>query len=327
MPWVGAAPGAMARLPLQPVIPSCRCPGGKGVSREHGWWMPTEVADGARAAVESSRRSSSCSSPSPGEALPRGQQCLARARGACVPLGPQRGTTPPAAPGLSGDAGASLAVPGGCCLSTASSWPPWPAAPLPWLCGATGHITGCSGAPGGRASRAATSSSSPTSPAMAWELFPCALPAERGGEGWEGKAPGQGAAEPRRWARTSLLAKQYSTATRKPWRESRGMRPHHLPLSQGWGGVGLPTPFLGALGAEVPPATAAPAQEAPSCTHSATGLGVGEAASPSLSPRGAPWGEQPSDSPSIVCPGQSKEASCSRLTWKELRKRVKNTLT
>lgn len=29
---------------------------------------------------------------------------------------------------------------------------------------------------------------------------------------------------------------------------------------------------------------------------------------------------------SMVCPGQSKDMSRSHLTWKELRKRVKNTL-
>ena len=57
--------------------------------------------------------------------------------------------------------------------------------------------------------------------------------------------------------RTSLLAKQYSTATRKPWRKSRGVSPHCHPFSRGWDGLSLPGPFLGGFGAEVPPATTA----------------------------------------------------------------------
>lgn len=66
--------------------------------------------------------------------------------------------------------------------------------------------------------------------------------------------------------------------------------------------------------------------------HSTTGLGVGELVIPFPS-SAAGWGKAERGSwnrdPLILvpwCPGPSEKMSHSSLTWKELRKRVKNTL-
>lgn len=231
--------------------------------------------------------------PKRGEALLRGQRCPVRAKGACLPLGPQRGDVP---------SSSSSALRCGTVETLVPAWPsrvgaaaarpphgPLPSsrAPAPVAASSPSPLALRGQLPHHWAQQSAGWSSFQSCHFFFISDFTCHGGGESGGfslavpslqtklaRGGMAKPPAEAGLSPSagqeklQRVRTSLLAKQYSTATRKPWRESRGVSPQHHPLSWGWDGLSLPRSFLGAFGAEVPlPLLPQRAQEAPSRTQ------------------------------------------------------------